>query len=256
MRKRVKSIARALEPRGSASLRSSLRFGNEHRLSSGRRAWIEGFPAAIEFGLQHLPAGATLAGLVIDAGANRGDFTAVIRRLEPESRVLAIEPIPQERSGIERRFADDPRVVVDGHALSASPGAATLNITSHSVHASLLPAVEDTMAIYGDGADVVAQVEVETAPLDDLVDEPVKLLKIDVQGHEIPALRGAEKTLVRTDVVLLEVLFQSHYEGDSSFFELDTFMREAGFVLCGMSIPNEFGGRVLWGDACYRRIDA
>ena len=170
--------------------------------------------------------------------------------------MLAIEPIPQERSAIERRFKDDPAVTVDGHALSARPEAATLNITSHSVHASLLPAVDDTMAIYGGGAEVVAQVEVETAPLDDLVDEPVKLLKIDVQGHEIPALRGAEKILARTDVVLPEVPFQSHYEGDSSFFELDTFMREAGFVLCGMSIPHEFGGRVLWGDACYRAVDA
>jgi FkbM family methyltransferase len=256
MKKGARRVARALEPRGIASLRSSLRFGREHHLSSGRRAWIEGVPAGIEFGLQHLPSEATLAGLVIDAGANRGDFTAVIRRLEPQARVLAIEPIPQERGALERRFKDDPRVVVDGRALSDRPGAATLNITSHSVHTSLLPAVEDTMAIYADGADVVAQVGVETVSLDDLVDGHVKLLKLDVQGHELPALEGAEKTLARTDVVLLEVLFQSHYKGDSSFFVLDTFMREAGFVLCGMSIPNEFGGRVLWGDACYRTVDA
>ncbi|HEX4484134.1 MAG TPA: FkbM family methyltransferase [Solirubrobacteraceae bacterium] len=228
-----------------------MRYGRNHRLSSSLREQIAGYRAGREFGLHLLPATAPLDGLIVDAGANCGDFTAVVRRLEPRSRVLAIEPIPGERERLERRFSNDGSVSVDGHALSDRAGSATLNITSESVHASLLPAREDTMSIYDGGTDVTERVDVATASLDQLVDEPVSLLKLDVQGHEIAALQGATRTLAQTRAVLLEVLFQSHYTGDATFGELHAFMQDAGFALCGLNVPYHFAGRVLWGDACY-----
>ncbi|HTA37182.1 MAG TPA: FkbM family methyltransferase [Solirubrobacteraceae bacterium] len=248
----TRQALRELAPQALASAREGLRYGRDHRLSCSAREQIAGYRAGREFGLHLLPAKAPLDGLIVDAGANRGDFTAVVRRLEPRSRVLAIEPIPQERERLERRFADDRGVRVDGHALSDRAGTATLNVTSHSVHASLLSAREETMSIYEGGTDVTERIDVETAPpLDQLVDEPVTLLKIDVQGHEIAALEGASRTLAQTGAVLLEVLFQSHYAGDATFGELHTFMQDAGFALCGLNVPYHFAGRVLWGDACY-----
>lgn len=256
MNKAVRKVRRAagiLGPPPLAGIRDSLRYGRDHRLSSPRSQWVLGYRDVLEFGLHLIPPGTQLDGLVVDAGANRGDFTATVRKLEPRSRILAIEPIPGEYDHLTRRFADDPQVTVDRHALSDQIGTATLHVTSYTVHTSLLAARNDTMTLYDGGTNVVDTVTVPTARLDDLVKDPVRLLKLDVQGYEMPVLQAARTTLTRTEVVLLEVMFQSHYEGDSSFFQLDDFMRDAGFVLAGLSSPNQQQGVVLWADACYRR---
>jgi len=237
------------------AVRDSLRYGRAHGLSSRPRDWPYGYLRGMGFGLHLVPDDVTLDGLVIDVGANRGDFTAAVRRLEPRSRVLAIEPLPGERARLHERFAGDPNVTIDGRALSDEAGEATLEVADWSVFSSLRPAHPDVMAMYPPGTEVTDHVPVATARLDDLVDEPVRILKIDVQGHELPVLRAATNTLTRTDAVLLEVTFVSHYEGDASFFQLDRFMGDAGFELFALGPPDNHQGRSMWADACYVRPD-
>ena len=59
----------------------------------------------------------------------------------------------------------------------------------------------------------------------------VDLLKIDVQGAELMALRGGEQTLKRVRFVLTEVSFTRLYEGSCVLGELYSFLRERGFCL-------------------------
>jgi len=233
------------------AVRDGLRYGRAHGLSSRPIDWAWGYLRGMSYGLQLLPGDVTLDGLVVDAGANRGDFTGAVRRLEPRSRVLAIEPLPGERARLRERFAGDERVTIDGHALSDEAGMATLEVSEWSVFSSLRPAHPDVMDLYPPGTEVIDEIEVPTARLDDLIDEPVRILKIDVQGHELPVLQAATETLQHTDAVLLEVTFVSHYEGDASFFELDRFMRDAGFELFALGAPDNHRGRSMWADACY-----
>ena len=218
--------SRAAIPPALTFIRDSLAFGHAHRLSSPRRDWVVGYRRAFRFGLHYLPRGFDFDGLIVDVGANRGDFTATIRRLEPRSRVLAIEPAPGPRRVLAQRFGTDPCVTIDGHALSDQNGSVLLHEAERSEFTSLLP-IRGSMP-------VVSDTEVRTTMLDDLVDVPVRLLKIDVQGHELPVLRGAARTLKVTASVMLEVLFTSLYEGDATFGTLDEFMREAGFALAGL----------------------
>lgn len=237
--------ARAFAPPALTSVRESLAFGRDHCLSSTRRDWVVEYRRAFRFGLHYLPPGFSLDGLVVDVGANRGDFTATVRRLEPRSRVLAIEPGPSVASALADRFATDPHVSVDARALSDQSGTAVLHETQVSEFSSLLP-IRDYMPI-------VSDTEIRTTTLDDLATGPVRLLKIDVQGHELPVLRGAGRTLGATDAVVLEVVFTSLYEGDTTFSTLDGIMRDAGFALAGLGEARRHGNRALWTDACYVR---
>lgn len=202
-----------------------------------------GHRRAIRFAMQYLPSGLSLDGLVVDIGANVGDFTAMIRQLEPRSRVIAIEPSARVRTELAARFADDQGVRIDGHALSDRIGTATLNIaTELSVMSSLLTPAYDLET---------EQEAVDTTTLDALVDAPVRLLKVDVQGHELAVLNGGTKVLAATDVVLIEVQFDSMYAGDVKFGVIDAALRNAGFALGGLSEPNRYVGRASWADACY-----
>lgn len=191
-------------------------------------------------------------GLVVDLGANVGDWTAAVLEVVPSARILAVEPATDPRATLVERFARDPRVTVDDRAVAATAGTREFHITEHSHNASLnQPRDMDTL--YGDGWKVARRVTVETVTVDGLVQgRDLALLKIDVQGAEREVLAGATATLKRTAAVLLEVTFISHYEGDATFPWLHEHMTELGFRLAGLSEPKMSAGHaVLWCDACY-----
>lgn len=57
----------------------------------------------------------------------------------------------------------------------------------------------------------------------------VDLIKLNIQGAELDALRGGEKLLSTASAVFLEVSFVESYIGRPMFADVDTYMRAAGF---------------------------
>lgn len=117
----------------------------------------------------------------------------------------------------------------------------------------LVPDSRIALAYQPGAYDVRYMKSVPVRRIDDLVptDAAVGLMKIDVQGFELSALRGAAATLKRTKAICIEVNFVSHYEGAVEFDELHSFLTREGFKLHGIS-PAHFGmGRPLWADAIY-----
>lgn len=84
---------------------------------------------------------------------------------------------------------------------------------------------------YGEHLEVVSSRRVETIRLDD-VDEigDMDYLKSDIQGGEVAALRGGTRVLSGVVVAELEVEFAPQYDGGPLFADVDSVMRELGFV--------------------------
>jgi FkbM family methyltransferase len=250
----LRRLRRTATPVGVADRREAVAYGRSHGLEKPLRDWFNAYQRGKRFGLDLIPDGMTLDGLILDVGANVGDFAAVVRRLEPRSRVTCFEPGREPLAQLRRRFLDDPNVRIDGRAVSNESGVSVLNMPENSEFASLLPQQELLGTMYpGLGSQVVATEQIETVDLDSVVTEPVRLLKIDVQGHEIAAFDGARRTVHHTSAVLVEVNFVSHYEGDVGFAEIDSYLRGCGFELVGLGSARRHLGRVLWADACYAR---
>jgi len=194
-------------------------------------------------------------GLVLDLGANVGDWSAAVLRAEPDALIVAVEPAPEPRELMKRRFGG--QITIDARAISNATGHAPFHITRHSHNASLHAPRPGTDALYGGsgGWEVKDTLIVETTTVDTLAaGRSVAVLKIDVQGSEREVLTGAEQTLPRTQAVLLEVTFVSHYQGDATFPWLHNFLTDEGFELVGLSDPFlSQQGRMLWCDACYLR---
>jgi FkbM family methyltransferase len=194
----LRRLVRLATPATVHEARAAADYKRNHSLSAGGVNLLRAYRDAAHYGLHLLPPGLHLDGLVVDVGANTGEFTSVVRRLESMSRVLAFEPAPQTRAQLEERFAGDSRVTIDSHALSDRAGVAEFNVATESVFSSLLPMRTESADLYASyGAGVVSRPTVETARLDDLVTEPVRVLKIDVQGNEMSLLAGAERTLAQ-----------------------------------------------------------
>jgi FkbM family methyltransferase len=223
---------------------------NADSMLAYRRAWLAR--------LHLLPPDVDLRhGMILDIGANEGDFSAAVLALAPEATIVAVEPSPEPLKRLKARVAGRPNVTIVPKAVAAESGTARFHVTAHDHNASLQqPRSEKMGALYRDeGWGVREVLEVETVSLDELAGgRDVALLKLDVQGGEMKAIRGGREALARTHAVLMEVTFVSHYEGDASFQDLNRAMLDLGFELAGISSPGRSSeGAPAWADACYVR---
>ena len=141
----------------------------------------------------------------VDAGANRGVWTEVLRRYS--RRVCSFEPNPKMFAELCR--CARPEVTAFPFALSDRSGTAELlvprNDRGYSNQGASLSA-----ARIGDGR--FAAVPVETRRLDELDLGAVGFIKVDVEGHELEVLDGARETL-RRDRPTLVVEIEERYHG-------------------------------------------
>ena len=60
---------------------------------------------------------------------------------------------------------------------------------------------------------------------------PVQLLKLDIQGAELDALKGAERVLESVEVVILEISLINYNEGAPLALDTLSYLNERGFDL-------------------------
>ena len=178
---------------------------------------------------------------VIDVGANRGQFAFVAKRRFPEAQLWCFEPLPEARHVLQRLVGDRWGAQVLEYALSAAAGEADLHVTRRDDSSSLLPIGDGQMAAFPASGEV-GTVRVRTARLADaLADEDLRrptLLKIDVQGAELPVLVGAAEILSRIDEILVECSFVELYRGQALADEIIEHLQTEGFRLSGVFSPS------------------
>jgi FkbM family methyltransferase len=176
---------------------------------------------------------------VVDAGAHHGQTTIEYLKHFPRSRVIALEPEP-ENFAIARQalapFGD--RVELLPCALAESVGSVSLRRTSHSGAHSLLEVGD--MRYYDAPVETLPPIEVQAVSLDWLCAshglDRLDILKMDIQGAELLALRGAASLLARQAIglIALEVLFQPLYRDQPTFWDIADHLRPRGYALQGI----------------------
>jgi FkbM family methyltransferase len=194
--------------------------------------------------------------MVVDVGANTGQWLCALRRFVHVERAEVFEPNPEAFEVLKTNLGDNPKFHLHQTALGMCSGSSALHVTRTSSLSSLLLPSENLASQYtAQHAGVVQDIPVSVKTLDEVLPrEPViDLLKIDVQGFERPVLLGGTEALKRTRALLIEMNFVSHYEGDDSFASLSTLLtQEFGFDFWDMSLPHRGPeGRALWSDAVF-----
>lgn len=160
--------------------------------------------------------------IVVDVGANLGQFNFFCRQYLGSPRVLSIEPIPACFSVLELN-SGTPADCINA-AVAPLSGKVVLHVAHDSQLSSVVP---DESVGYGDS------ITVDSYPLDSLLDqvavEKINLLKIDTEGNEMDVLRSAEKSLGRCDAILVEMSVFRKSTGN--LFAVGKFLEDKGFCL-------------------------
>jgi FkbM family methyltransferase len=194
--------------------------------------------------------------VIIDGGAHRGDAVQALSRLLPGARFHCFEPDPVLHDGLVRRFADRADVRVVKAALGETAGKATFNINASRPTNSLLPSAKLLQSDLRDLLQTVQQIDVELTTIDEYCAArgvgSVDVIKLDLQGYDYKALRGARATLPGVSVVLVEVLFAEIYQGCGLFSDILRLMEQSGFSLYTLSgLHYGAGDELLWSDAIF-----
>lgn len=169
---------------------------------------------------------------VIDVGSNVGDFAIYYQKLVGEGgSIFAYEANPYIFDYLANRVSmlDIHNIFVSSKAASSSTGEKLLMKVYDSL--SGICTVEPLLMNEGRMPGKTKTVVVETEQLNDLLSlniSPVRLIKIDVEGHEHAVLKGAER-LLNTHRPL--VIFEYGYL--SGVWEPDTIhqMEELGYFV-------------------------
>ncbi len=149
---------------------------------------------------------------LVDVGANRGQSIDAFALVVPGRPVHAFEPNSLLAERLSARYGSWPNVTVESVALGDTAGEFILHVPVYNGYvfdglASLEEAaarqwLERRVIRYDPAKFEIRHMSCRTRRLDDVGLSPA-LIKIDVQGFELPVVRGARETLQRHHPVLL-----------------------------------------------------
>jgi FkbM family methyltransferase len=170
--------------------------------------------------------------VVLDVGANAGQYGEMLRELGFSGRLVSLEPVAEAFAELERRAAADGAWEAVCVAVSDVDGELTLNVTDDSRSSSALPRNERFADKAGWAPKETRRVSARR--LDGLVAELLRpqeraYLKLDIQGYERTVLDGAGDALVRFEALELELSVTPLYEGQVGLAEMLPLLARRGF---------------------------
>lgn len=194
--------------------------------------------------------------LVLDIGANTGQFASQIRAAGYAGRIVSFEPLREAHSKLLKNSAADKSWQVPPPvAIGDRQGEVDLHVAGNSVSSSVLPMLQ-SHAKAAPASSYIALERVRVNLLDSeawphLAEGSNVFLKIDTQGYEDRVLRGATEILSRAVGIQLELSLVPLYEGQKLFGELLNSLQQMGFSIWAIrpGFCDAATGRMLQVDA-------
>lgn len=201
--------------------------------------------------------------LVLDVGANTGQFARQCRAAGYRGKIISFEPSTSAHAKLLQSAASDPLwSVADRMALGSTNGETEINIAINSYSSSILPMLDTHLSAAPNSA-YLQKEKVPLRRLDDALDDLLAptiagnniFLKLDVQGYESQVLAGATQLLPQTIAIQLEMSLLPLYEGETLMPQMCTKLTAKGFELSDLepSFRNPATGRLLQVDGIFTR---
>jgi len=176
--------------------------------------------------------------LVLDVGANEGQYGSTIRNLGYNGNIISFEPVESVFQTLIQKSHLDSKWTTRKEALGNFDGYTAMNISDFSQVSSILSATGLADTTYWKGKN---QEKVRVRQLDSLIDD-LEIdahrvwLKIDTQGFEENVLRGCQELMKKDNLLFLEVELsvRQFYSGEKLFFEMLGYIRDFGFEIVSM----------------------
>lgn len=192
--------------------------------------------------------------IIVDGGASIGDTSKLFSDAFPNSVVHAFEPFTKYYQILKANCKNYKKIIPLSYALSNTSKFEFLNINSSGGTNSLLDTEVKKTHPYYDLLETKEKIQVESKTLDVLFpNETIDLLKLDLQGGEYNALKGAINLLIdkRIKCIICEVMFQKSYKNQRNGSELIMYLEDQGFKVLNFYQNHYHHGELLQSDIIF-----
>jgi FkbM family methyltransferase len=185
---------------------------------------------------------------VLDVGANRGQYAAMLRRAGYAGRITSFEPLADTHRALTAAAAGDARwQIAPPMALGAAEGRVTMHVSHRSDMSSTLPIAAATLEAvpraFTTGSEEVALRRLDAVFAAHVAVSETVFLKLDTQGSERAILDGAAGILDRLAGIQLELSLLPLYDGEATYLEMLRLIEGWGFAP-HLFIPGPFSKRL------------
>ena len=190
--------------------------------------------------------------VVIDGGANVGQWLGYARQFWPDAKYVCFEP-QGECAGAIR---EDANVTVVASALGDKIGTVDFNRSSFNQSSSCLRMAQ----LHKDAFPFTAGESVTVVPMTTLDawceenDTWGDIIKLDLQGYELNALMHMPRSLMKAKALVIETSFVELYEGQPLFGDIHDYLSQIGFRYAGCiesPLGSPFDGKPLEEDSWF-----
>ena len=184
--------------------------------------------------------------LILDCGANKGQWVSDIAPLFKNTPIISIEPLNEPFLELEKLKNKFGNLQTFKFALSNESSISVMQVASNGGASSTLSSPTNHLKVNPNVTfDTKESVEVKT--LDSLIElKGFKkvFIKLDLQGYEFKALQGAAELLANVALIEIESSLTPQYLGETSHHELILFLKNIGFEYFSGSVPRtDLSGR-------------
>lgn len=173
----------------------------------------------------------------LDGGANTGAFASHIRHSGFGGTIISFEPAPVEYNLLTQLALHDPDWECHQVALGDEEREALFHLAGNSESSSLLPMTEHHLTSAPEsryvGTETVRVTQLDTLCSTLLSSSPRIYMKLDLQGNEQAALRGAGNLLKHTVAIEIELACKKLYDGQLLYKDMIALLDSRGFRMFG-----------------------
>lgn len=198
---------------------------------------------------------------IMDGGAHRGDFSLSMLSAFPDATIYAFEPQSTSWNLLVKTASRNSRIKPFQYALGADSGSAKFYINQSTLTSSLLPSSHLGLKYFKEFNQPHGSETVRIVRLSDFLEKEaithIDILKLDLQGYEIQALRGLSGRIDSVKLIYTEVLFVDIYENGCLFENLCDYLKQRRFNFYQLYnlVSSPLDGRLLFGDAIFINPD-
>ena len=196
------------------------------------------------------------ASVIFDVGANVGDISLQYNTIFPKATVYAFEPFPDSFNALQQKMDGIKNVVLYQLAIGENEEKKKFYVNYNADTNSLLEPTKIGLSSDKQVANK-SEIEVDVATIDKFCAKnninQIDILKLDIQGGELAALKGAKDMLAANKITIIytEAYLREQYVQQPLLFDIAIYLQQFGYAMQDIYNPIYGKGSLAWCDAIF-----
>jgi FkbM family methyltransferase len=198
--------------------------------------------------------------LVLDVGANTGQYAQSIRLGGYKEKIVSFEPLSSAYNELTHISKNDPHwIIAPRMAIGKQEAETAINISDNSVSSSIMPMLKKHLNAAPEshyiGTEKTTVSRLDAVAPEYIYESKSIYLKIDTQGFEEQVLDGANGIMQKIKCMQIELSLVPLYEGQLLFIDMIKKLTILGYDLHGIlpGFTDKKTGRLLQMDGIFFR---